>query len=75
MLRVRIAVAVDSEHAWSAVGNCAYQGDEEAATAAVDDLPLESSGRRHLVFVTAEVPVPLGLSDVDVFGRGAARLQ
>jgi len=57
-VRVRIAVAIDDTGLWSAVGNCAYEDDQEAIDAANDYLPSESSPCRQVVWVEADIPVP-----------------
>jgi hypothetical protein len=57
-MRVRIAVAVDATGLWSAAGHCSYETNDEAAQAALDYLPQESSPTRHIVWVKAEVPLP-----------------
>jgi hypothetical protein len=56
---VRIAVAVDRNGFWSAVGSCAYESTEETAQAALDYLPQESTPPRHVVWVSADVPLPV----------------
>ncbi len=55
---VRIAVAVDRNGFWSAVGHYSYESSAEATQAALDYLPEESQTPRHVVWVTAEVPLP-----------------
>lgn len=56
---VRIAVVIDLHGFWSATGNCAYESTEETVQAALDYLPQECSSPRHVVWVRAEVPLPL----------------
>jgi hypothetical protein len=56
---VRIAVAIDRNGSWSAAGNCAYQSSDEVIQAALDCLPLENSFPRGVVWVNAEVPLPV----------------
>jgi hypothetical protein len=58
MVTVRIAVAVADDCGWSAVGSCLYEADGEAADAAVEYLPLETSDSRQIYVVTADLPVP-----------------
>jgi hypothetical protein len=57
-VRVRIAVAVSADQAWSAVGNCAYETDEEVADVAADCLLIEAAGMPRVSFITAEIPAP-----------------
>jgi hypothetical protein len=55
---VRIAVAVDQDGSWSALGNCAYESGETLRMA-LDALPPESSALKHIVWVDVEVPLPV----------------
>ena len=56
---VRIAVAIDRNGYWSAAGNCAYQSADEAVQAALDYLPQESALPKTIVWVSAQVPIPV----------------
>ena len=58
VVKIRIAVAVDKNGFWSAAGNCVYESDEDAATGAMDYMPLERSSNSHIVWLDAEVPLP-----------------
>jgi hypothetical protein len=58
-ITVKIAVAIDRNGFWSAAGNCAYQTADEAMQAALDYLPQESAPPRNVVWVNAEVPLPV----------------
>ncbi len=55
---VRIALAIDRNGCWSAVGNCAYQSADEAIQAALDYLPQENEPPTNIVWVHAQVPIP-----------------
>jgi hypothetical protein len=56
---VMIAVAIDGNGFWSAAGNSAYASKVEASEAALDYLPEESKLPRQVVWITADVPLPL----------------
>ncbi len=58
-ITVKIAVAIDRNGYWSAAGNCAYQTVDEAVQAALDYLPQESAPPRNVVWISAEVPIPV----------------
>ncbi len=69
---VRIAVAVDRQGVWCAMGHCADESSAEAIQTALDYLSREESRQKHVVWLTAEVPLPAGQA-MEVARVAAAR--